>query len=107
MKPQHTFLDFLYFKLLTAVPLIAALSGLWKADPVVIIPYLLWIGLHISLVYRLLCSHCPHYGAYHGNTQCLYLWGVPAFYKARPVPQNLLEKISVMLLMLISVLESS
>jgi hypothetical protein len=104
IKAQHTYLDFAYFKLLTAVPLVTVLAGLWQTNPIMIIPYTLWIAIHVTLVYRILCSHCPHYGAYQGKTQCLYLWNVPPVYRARPVPQNFVEKIGVKLLLLISIL---
>jgi hypothetical protein len=104
LKEQHTHLDFLYFKLLTAVPLFTVIIGFWRSSPLMIIPYLLWIGIHMTLVYRLLCTHCPHYGAYNGKTQCHYLWAIPAFFDGRPGPQNLLEKVGVNVLLLVSIL---
>ena len=104
LKERHTLLDFLYFKLLTAVPLFSVLVGFWRTSPLMIISYLLWIGIHITLVYRLLCTHCPHYGAYNGKTQCQYLWAIPAFFKAQPGPQAFYEKLGVNILLLISIL---
>lgn len=104
IKPKHTYLDFLYFKLLTAVPLVAVIAGFWQTNPFMIIPYGVWIAIHMAMVYRLLCTHCPHYGAYGGKTQCLYLWGIPPVYKARPNPQTFLEKTGVQLLLLVSIL---
>lgn len=104
VKSRHTHLDFWYYKLLTAVPLFTVLVGFWKTQPFMILIYLLWIATHISLVYRFLCSHCPHYGAYDGKTQCLYLWGVPPVYKARPGAQSGFEKAMVMALLGVSIL---
>ena len=101
MKNQHTYLDFLYFKLFTAVPLCLVLVGFWKTNPFMILPYTLWIGIHIAIVYRILCTHCPHYGAYNGKTQCLCLWAIPPFYQARPTPQSIVEKLGVKILLVI------
>jgi hypothetical protein len=104
IKSRHTFIDFLYFKLLTAVPLVTVLAGFLKTQPIIIFPYLVWIALHMSLVYRLLCTHCPHYGAYGGKTRCLYLWNVPPVYKTRPGKQTVYEKICVNSLLGVSIL---
>ncbi|THB70679.1 MAG: hypothetical protein D6E12_02505 [Desulfovibrio sp.] len=104
LKERHTHGDFLYFKLFTAVPLFAAIMGFIHTNPWMLIPYIAWISLHMALVYRLLCTHCPHYGAYNGKTQCHFIWAVPPVYKARPHRQNLLEKIGVNLLLFVSIL---
>lgn len=104
IKTQHSFSDFLYFKLLTAVPLVTVLAGFWRTQPWMIIAYVVWIAIHMTVVYRILCSHCPHYGNYQGKTQCLYLWGVPAVFKANPAAQNILEKLGVKLLLMLSIL---
>jgi hypothetical protein len=104
LKERHTNVDFIYFKLLTAVPLFTVLVGFWRTSPFMMLPYLLWIGIHMTLVYRLLCTHCPHYGSHKGKTQCHYLSAIPAFFKARPVPQSFWEKAGVMILLLISIL---
>lgn len=103
-KERHSRRDFWHYKLLSAVPLAAALAGFWRTEPWMMAPYLAWIALHITLVYRLLCTHCPHYGAYEGKTQCQYLWNVPAVYLARPGPQALWEKVLVNLLLAVSIL---
>jgi hypothetical protein len=104
LKEQQNFLDFMYFKLLTAVPLFTVLVGFWRTSPLMIVPYLLWIGIHMTLVYRMLCTHCPHYGAYNGKTRCHYLRAIPAFFKAQPGPQAFWEKAGVNTLLLISIL---
>jgi hypothetical protein len=56
LKEQHNYLDFMYYKLLTAVPLFTVLVGFWRTSPLMIVPYLLWISIHMTLVYRMLCS---------------------------------------------------
>jgi hypothetical protein len=104
LKEQHNYLDFLYFKLLTAVPLFTVLVGFWRTSPLMIAPYILWIAIHMTLVYRLLCTHCPHYGAYDGKTQCHYLWAIPAIFKTQSGPQSFWEKAGVNALLLISIL---
>jgi hypothetical protein len=104
LRVRHGFIDFLYFKLLTAVPLITVLVGFWRTAPLMIVPYLLWIAVHMTLVYRLLCTHCPHYGAYEGRTRCHYLWRIPAVFSPRPSPQRMIEKAGVMALLGVSTL---
>jgi hypothetical protein len=104
LKKQHTYIDFMYFKLLTAVPLVAVLVGFWRTEPTMIIPYFIWIGMHMTVVYRLLCTHCPHYGATNGKTRCQYIWSIPPVFKKRPHPQTIFEKIAINMLLLISIL---
>jgi hypothetical protein len=58
----------------------------------------------MTLVYRLLCTHCPHYGAYSGKTHCHYLRAIPGFFKTQPGPQSFWEKAIVNTLLLISIL---
>ena len=103
-KEKHNYLDFLYFKLLTSVPLFTVLVGFWHSQPWMILAYVAWIALHMTLVYRLLCTHCPHYGVNKGKTECHYLWAVPAIFKARPGPQNFFEKLGVKALLGVSIL---
>jgi hypothetical protein len=83
---RYSFADFVYFKLLISVPFVTALiailqnaSSYWWAAG-----YLGVIGWHVNITYRIFCTKCPHYDLSEGKTQCLMIWNVPKFYKARP-----------------------
>jgi hypothetical protein len=99
LKYGHNHLDFLYFKLVTAVPFLTALVGLWRASAWLAPLYLAWVALHVTVVYRLLCTHCPHYGASDGKTNCHFIWRTPAIFKQRPGPQGLGSKLGLVLML--------
>jgi hypothetical protein len=71
--------------------LVGVITGTWW--PLAVIAggaVVLW-GFGVET--RLLCSHCPFYGAEGKTLRCLALDGFPKFWKYRPGPMSRLEKI--------------
>ena len=102
LKRAHTHTDFLYYKLVTAVPFFTALAGIWRAEPWNIAPYVVWFGVHMLTVYRILCTHCPHYGSADGKTNCHFIWKAPKLFHPRPGPQSIWSKLGLVLMLMIS-----
>ena len=61
LKKQHKFVDFLYWNMVVALPIIAACIGIFKESPVWMFIYLIICILLVAVIYRFYCTHCPHY----------------------------------------------
>ena len=93
LKRQHTFIDFLYWNLVLAVPLLTACVGLVHISVTGLIGYLLLCIILVAAIYRFFCTHCPHYAGSNGKTRCMFFWGIPGFFKPIPGPYGGFEKI--------------
>jgi hypothetical protein len=102
LKQRHTRVDFLFYKLVTLVPFAAALMAIAKHSLVWSASYLLWILFHVLVIYRLLCTHCPHYGADDGKTSCHFIWKTPAFYRKRPGAMGAMSQIGLVVMLAVS-----
>ena len=83
-KPKLALTHHAYYKLVTAVPFFTAAYAVFSQSTAWGIVYLLLVLVHMTVVYRLLCTHCPLYAAQGGKTNCHFIWGAPGFFKARP-----------------------
>jgi hypothetical protein len=101
---EYSHSDFLYYKLVTLVPFFTAMVSIWKDSWIWLAAYLLWIAFHVLAVYRLLCTHCPHYGAREGKTYCHFIWATPQLYKKRNGALSNWEKTSLMVMLAFSTL---
>ncbi len=97
LKKKHEFADHLYWNLVLSVPVITACMAILKDSVLWFIFYALACLSLVISIYRVFCSHCPHYIQGHRTTKCMFLWGIPKFFKSRPEPLNLFEKaVSIM-----------
>lgn len=97
LKRRHEFLDYLYWNLLLSVPVITACIAILRNSILWFIFYAIACSALITSIYRFFCTHCPHYIRGHRTTKCMFLWGIPKFFKSRPEPLNLFEKtVSIM-----------
>ncbi len=88
IKPSYG--RFIYFKLLTAVPMGTALLGLFKYSDSLLWP-LIYIGVcitHLSIVYTNKCPHCAYYHLGGKEHRCSWLWHIPKIVKPKPGPQG-------------------
>ena len=92
LKTHHTFLDFLYWNLVTAVPFITACIAIAKNSIVWLIGYIIFFILLLAVIIRFYCAHCPHYRQGSKTLKCMFFWGIPKYFKARPEPLTLLDK---------------
>lgn len=93
LKKKHTFLDCVYWNLLALLPLGAACLAIASDSLTWVFVYLPVFLFHFLVVeYRFFCTHCPHYVNAEGGVRCMFLWGVPRFFRPRPGPLNVLDK---------------
>jgi hypothetical protein len=81
----------------SVVPLAAAVFAIAQESWTWLALYLGWLLVHMVVVYRVLCTHCPHYGAEDGVTSCHFIAKVPMLFKRREGP---LKPVSMVVLML-------
>lgn len=87
MKP--TFTRFIYYKLLTLVPVSAAITAMVRhadslAWPVL---YVLACLLHASVMNAAKCPHCPYYRRGDRTFGCFIWWGTPKLWRNRNGPE--------------------
>jgi hypothetical protein len=92
LRERYTFIDFLYYMTLVAVPAFTACYAIAKHSMVWLIFYLvLCIAAGIVLL-RFYCTHCPHYTRESQTIRCMFMWGIPKYFVPRPGPLSLGEK---------------
>lgn len=87
---RHEFSRFVYYKLLTLIPVSAALIAITRYSEAIYWPFV-YIGLcllHAGIMFSIKCPHCPHYKIDGKIHQCFMIWGIPKIYKARPGPEK-------------------
>ncbi|OQY03839.1 MAG: hypothetical protein B6I22_10720 [Desulfobacteraceae bacterium 4572_123] len=92
LKKQHKFHDYLYWNLVASVPIITACITMFKVSIALFGSYIALLVFMIIIIYRFFCSHCPHYINSEKVVKCMFIWGIPKYFKARPGPLNLFEK---------------
>ena len=92
LKTHHTFLDFLYWNLVVSVPFITACIAIAKNSTVWLIGYIICFILLLAVIIRFYCTHCPHYTKESNTLRCMFFWGIPKYFKARPEPLTILDK---------------
>ena len=82
--------------LLMAIP-VFLLAGyfIYQLNPFLLIPWILFIISYFGFIeIRVMCSHCPHYAEQElTSLKCWANYGSPKFWKYRPGPMSLPEKI--------------
>lgn len=105
VKTSYKFSDYLAWTLLALIPVLTAIYGIsrtsvaWTAVYIVIMA-----ACFAGIVYRFFCTHCPHYANEGKTTKCIFLWGVPAYFTARPGPPGIFDKAMVFSAMAVAVL---
>jgi hypothetical protein len=105
LKRKHTFLDFLYWNLVIAVPFVTACVATARYSMAWLVGYIVCCILLAIVLLRFYCTHCPHYLRDNGKLKCMFFWKVPKRFKSRPEPLTILDKIvSLMVVVLILLL---
>jgi hypothetical protein len=79
-----------YYKLLTLIPVSAALIGFTRYADSILWP-LLYIGLcltHAGIMYAIKCPHCAYYKMSGKTHRCFIWWGVPKLFEPREGPES-------------------
>lgn len=101
-KREHSYSDFLYFKLIAMVPFLIAIVSIAQHSWIWTVIYLGWIVIHVLVIYRLLCTHCPHYAAREGKTCCHFIWSMPGVFARQPRSIGPGSKVGIAFMIVIS-----
>jgi hypothetical protein len=80
---------FIYYKVLTLVPVCAALIAMMTHAGSLLWPAL-YVGLcltHAGIMFSVKCAHCPYYKMEGKGLRCFIWWGTPKLYKPREEPE--------------------
>lgn len=103
LRERYTFIDFLYYIILLAVPAFTAFYAIANYSMSWLIFYL---GLCLAsglVILRFYCTHCPHYTRESRTIRCMFMWGIPKFFASRPGYLSLLDKAVALLVPIILV----
>jgi hypothetical protein len=87
---RHELGRFIYYKLLTAIPVSSALIAIVRYSEAVYWPFI-YIGvclLHAGIMYTIKCPHCAYYKLGGRTHHCFMIWGAPKIWKPRSNPES-------------------
>ncbi len=92
LKQKHTFLDFLYTIMASAIPFLLGCIAIAKVSVFMVVVYIVLGLAMVVIIYRFYCTHCPHYTGADKTVKCMFFWGLPKFFSPTPGPLTGLEK---------------
>jgi len=92
LKYSFEFTDFLFYIAFLAIPVITALTGIFRHSTVGAVIFLLLAAGAVPVMLRFFCTHCPHYCRDEKVLNCIFFWGMPKFFIPRPGPLSIKEK---------------
>lgn len=104
LRERYTFIDFLYYITLLAVPAFTAFYAVANHSRVWMIFYLVLCLAAGIVILRFYCTHCPHYTRESRTIRCIFMWGIPKFFASRPGPLSLSDKAVALLVPIILVI---
>jgi hypothetical protein len=81
---------FVYYKLLTLIPVSAALIAIVRYSGTLYWPlaYAALCLLHAGIMFSIKCPHCAYYKLPGGKLSCFMWWGAPKLYEPRDGPES-------------------
>jgi hypothetical protein len=76
---------FLFYKILTAVPVFTAILAIARYAEAAWMPFV-YVGvclIHAAIMYTIKCPHCAYYKLDHPTLRCFIWWGAPKIWKPR------------------------
>jgi hypothetical protein len=92
LRERYTFVDFLYYMTLLAVPAFTAFYAIANYSMAWLIFYVVLCLAAGIVILRFYCTHCPHYTRKSRTIRCMFMWGIPKLFASRPGPLSLLDK---------------
>lgn len=91
------FVLFVYYKLATFVPAFIGIYAiiLYAESLLWVVGYILIFLVHMSIIYKMKCTHCSYYMLPGDKLHCMWLWGVPKIFEAKSDPESGFNKIYV------------
>lgn len=94
LKTSHGIFDCLYWNLFALIPILTACVAIGRRSVFWLVVYILMaLAQFLILQYRFFCSHCPHYTREGRTTKCMFIWGIPKYFKPRTEPLGPLGKL--------------
>lgn len=98
LKEKHNISDYFYWNLFGLIPLLSACFAIVQYSSKWVFIYIIVFVCHfLILEYRFLCTHCTHYCNDSPTTNCMFLWGIPKFFKKRPRPLNKFDMVMLII----------
>lgn len=90
LSEKPSFTRYIFYKLLTLIPVSAALIALTRYSDSLFWPlsYISLCLVHAAIMYTIKCPHCPYYKKSERTHRCFIWWGVPKIYRSRPGPEK-------------------
>ena len=86
---RPTLIRFIYYKLLTLVPVSAAITAMFRQSDSLIWPilYVAACLTHAGIMNHAKCPHCPYYKMGARTFSCFIWWGTPKLWADREGPE--------------------
>jgi hypothetical protein len=93
LKTECTPYEWLYWGLLILTPVIIASVAIARYSLEWTAYYLITAFFMQIIIFRFLCTHCPHYCKEGKLLRCMFLWNVPKIFRPRPGAWKSIDKI--------------
>jgi hypothetical protein len=89
LSTEPTLTRFVYYKVLTLIPVSAALVAMGRHAESLLWPvlYVSACLTHAGIMYGLKCTHCPFYKMEGTSLRCFIWWGAPKLFRPRDGPE--------------------
>ena len=97
MLEKIPYRHFIFYKLATFIPAFVGTYAIFHYSESIgwVIGYFALFLVHVSIIFRLKCTHCSYYKAPGKHLNCMWLWGIPKIFKANPKPESGFNKFYV------------
>jgi hypothetical protein len=88
---------FIYYKIATVIPACIGMYAIYRfSDSFLwVLGYVLTFFVHVSIVYRIKCTHCTYYRLPGRKLRCMWLWGTPKLFKADTNPEGPFNRVYI------------
>lgn len=95
LKKEHKPYDCLFWGMIVSIPIIIACVSIARNSVYWFVVYLAVFIISQILIYKFLCTHCPHYCKKSKKLQCMFLWNMLKIFKPKPGSWKLIDKIVI------------
>lgn len=93
-RTRYAVTDFLYYTATGLVPVLTGAVAIHSRSVLGLLVYALVCLGGAGVILYYFCTHCPHYQREGRTVQCMFFWGLPKPFAARPGPLRLMEKLA-------------
>ena len=88
---------FIYYKLATFVPAFIGIYTIYSYAKSLlwVFAYIFIFLVHMTIIYKMKCTHCTYYLIPGDKLYCMWLWGVPKLFKEDTRPESQFNKVYV------------